>query len=126
MSGIDQDQGWGHQVASRISESLIQHRPEAPVRPEMIMEAAPPGVLRASRPAWPAVERRQTRMLRKADEAPEAPARPAAASSAVLRPKAAARQHRCERAHVRDVQRPARDNRMRIRCAAGAEEVSGA
>ncbi len=57
-------------------------------------EAAPPEVLRpslrASRHARLAAERRQTRMLRKVEEAPEAPARPEAASSAVLRPKAAA------------------------------------
>ena len=89
-------------------------------------EAAPPEVrwpkaaapLRASRRAWLAPERRQTCMLRKVEEAPEAPARPEAASSAVLRPK-----HRREPADMRDVERAARESRMRIRCAAGAEGV---
>ena len=76
--------------------------PEEPVRPE----AAPPEVLRpkpmaaaplrAIRRAWLATERRQTRMLRKVAAAPE-------------------------RADVRDVERADLENRMRIRCAAGAE-----
>ncbi len=69
------------------------------------LAAAP---LRASSRAWLATERQQTRILRKVQEAPEAPARPEAASSAVLRPKAA------EPATVRDVEGAARENRMMI------------
>ncbi len=53
--------------------------------------------------------------LRKVAAAPEALARrPEAASSAVL-------QHRCKPEDMRDVELAARESRMRIRCAAGAE-----
>ncbi len=71
-------------------------RPEAAPQEMLRPKAAAP--LRASKRARLTAERRtdspqnggQTRMLRKVAAAPEAPARPEAASSAVLRPKAAA------------------------------------
>jgi hypothetical protein len=38
----------------------------------------------------------------------------------------AAAEHRCERADTCDVERAARENRMRVRCAAGARRVQRA